>query len=107
MAATITSTGTWSARQTSQPTGQGAGSVNNESSAVHRDTVENRAINLATNYRTNFTADVDGQQETMQFIGLMSDAYDIAAPVAISRLLQILNGARNGEAVETQRTYVP
>ena len=107
MAATITSSGTWSLLQNTNPTSQAPGAIGNESVAVHRDTVEQRADSLAFNYRANFTADVDGQQEVTQFVALFAANYSIPGVAAVARIRDILTGQRQGEPVETQRVYQP
>lgn len=112
MAATITSSGTWSAFQTGNAVGQGPGGVQNEQFFVSRDTVEQRGESLnnrGVNYRPDFTADVDGEQELNQYVGLWSAATGVPTRAIWTRIWHLSKAVvgAGSETPEQQRVYAP
>lgn len=105
MPATITSTGTFSALLTTNAASVVPGAVPNEKISTHRDTVEQRFQRI--DYRGLFPLDVDGEQEVMQFVGIMAAAYSISARAAVARIMDILKGYKQSEKVEDERLYIP
>lgn len=96
----------WSALDNANPTSQAPGDVGNEVIRVHRETVEQRFRQRSLNPIEGIRNDVDGFQEVNMFVGLFADGYDIAAPAAIARIIDILEAMRGaGDRVEHARTY--
>lgn len=106
MPAILTSTGTWSALDNQNPASQAPGANVNEVVRQHYDTAEQRfqSRSLDINQLRN---DVDGLQETMQFVGLFAAGYSIAPGVAIARILDILDGFRSTRGPSEGPTYIP
>src|SRR5437762_10076168 len=104
MPATITSTGTFSSLLTGA-TSQAPGAIVTETIKTHRDTVEQRLER--SDYRGLYPSDVDGEQETMQFVGLFAAAYSISGRAAVARIRDILKGFQQSEKVEDERVYTP
>ena len=108
MPAVITASGTWSALDDQNPVSQAPGAQVNEVIRVHRDTVEQRFMPRALDYRNSYPEDVDGLQEVMQFAGLFAAGYGIPAPAAIARIIDILQKSfENTEELTDQRVYTP
>lgn len=109
MAATITSSGTWSALQNANPTSAAPGAIVNESLATYRDGVEQRAASLGANYRTGFTSDQDGFQELNQFLTLMAANYSVSGRAAIAHTQLLLQAMlqQGSDKVEEQRIFTP
>jgi len=104
--------GTWSAFNVGNATGQGPGAVQNEILRVHRDTTEMRGELLGQrglNYRADFNADVDGEQELSQFVGLWSVASGVPTRVLWARVLHLAGAVfgAGSETPEQQRIYAP
>ena len=113
MPATITSSGTFSSFDTGNPTSQGPGAVTNEvirqfGGGFPGGNVEQRFTPRALNYKDAYPDDVDGMQETMQYIGLFAAAYGIGAGAAARRIADIISKAFLGTAdLPDSRVYQP
>jgi hypothetical protein len=90
MPATITSTGTFSGLDNLNPTSQGPGASVNEVLRDNRDSTEQRFQPRALDYPGSFASDVDGMQETMQFVGIFAAAYSVSPHAAATRIRDIL-----------------
>lgn len=95
MAATISSSGTWSTIATAErPTTQG-------------DTVDQRFDYESLVSEQGLKDNTGGWAELEQFLGLMADAYDISGLAAATRLAMMLQIWLNRTQHVDQRSYTP
>ncbi len=107
MPAIITSSGTWSSLDQSNPVSQAPGASTREVLRENYDSPEQQFQPRALDIK-QLPNDVDGLQEVMQFVGLFAAGYSVPAGVALARIIKILDGFRNTRGPsEGSATYIP
>lgn len=107
MPAVITATGTFSALDNLNPASQGPGASVNEVLRTNRDGVEQRFQPRSLDYKGAYPSDVDGMQETMQYIGIFAAAYSISSLAAAFRIRDILKAFLSTADLADSRVFTP